>query len=263
MTKECDIFFVAFKNPALSPENSVIALLPNKCVRQLAVVNSQTMNNFTKDEARVLGVLVEKALTTPGQYPLTLNSLVSGCNQRSNRLPILNLDENRVIAALDSLKAKDLAREVMLANSRVTKFRHTAKETLGISISELVVLTELLLRGPQSLGEIRGRASRMHPLESLEVVQSILDHLSSKDQPMVREVAPVPGSRAKRFAQLLCPNAHPVEATTASNSSDTSPTTASSNSNSRDLERRISVLERELKELSSAVKVITHSLGAH
>ena len=119
------------------------------------------MISLTKDEARVIGVLVEKALTTPGQYPLTLNSLVSGCNQRSNRLPILNLDENRIITALDSLKAKELAREVMLASSRVTKFRHTAKETLEISISELVVIAELLLRGPQTLGEIRGRLGRL------------------------------------------------------------------------------------------------------
>ena len=117
------------------------------------------MNNLTKDEARVLGVLVEKALTTPGQYPMTLNSLVSGCNQRSNRLPILKLDENRVMAALDSLKVKDFVREVMLASSRVTKFRHTTKETLGISISELVVLAELLLRGPQTPGH-RGAPGR-------------------------------------------------------------------------------------------------------
>ncbi|MCH8825126.1 MAG: DUF480 domain-containing protein [Planctomycetes bacterium] len=218
------------------------------------------MINLTKDEARVIGVLVEKALTTPGQYPLTLNSLVSGCNQRSNRLPILNLDENRVIAALDSLKAKDLAREVMLASSRVTKFRHTTKETLEISISELVVLAELLLRGPQTLGEIRGRASRMHPLESLEVVQSILDHLSNRDQPMVRDVAPAPGSRAKRFAQLLCPDAHPIEAASSASSS-TSPTTAAHNNS--ELEKRIETLERELKELRSAINTITQSLGAH
>ena len=225
----------------------------------MAVVEFLTMISLTKDEARVIGVLVEKALTTPGQYPLTLNSLVSGCNQRSNRLPILNLDENRIITALDSLKAKELAREVMLASSRVTKFRHTAKETLEISISELVVIAELLLRGPQTLGEIRGRASRMHPLESLEVVQSVLDHLSNRDQPMVREVAPAPGSRAKRYAQLLCPAAHPIEAAT-SDSSSTSPTTASCNS--IDIEERIASLEREVKELRSAINAITHSLSA-
>ena len=218
------------------------------------------MNNLTKDEARVLGVLVEKALTTPGQYPLTLNSLVSGCNQRSNRLPILTLDEDRVIAALDSLKAKELAREVLLASSRVTKFRHTSKETLEISINELVVITELLLRGPQTLGEIRGRASRMHPLESLEVVQSILDHLSDKDLPMVREVAPAPGSRAKRFAQLLCPDAHPIEAAITVASSSTSPARAASDC--RDLEKRVESLERELKQLRCAVNAITYSLDA-
>lgn len=215
------------------------------------------MINLNNDEARVLGVLVEKACTTPGQYPLTLNSLVSGCNQRSNRLPILNLDENRVITALDGLRGKELAREVMLASSRVTKFRHTSKETLGISISELVVLAELLLRGPQTLGEIRGRASRMHPLESLEVVQAILDHLSNMDQPMIREVAPAPGSRAKRFAQLLCPDAHPIEAVAVSDNS--SPTTTIDN----DLEKRVASLEREVNELRSAISAITHSLGSH
>ena len=99
----------------------------------------------------------------------------------------------------------------------------------------------------------------MHPLESLEVVQSILDHLSSRDQPMVREVAPAPGSRAKRFAQLLCPAAHPIEAAT-SDSSSTSPTTASCNS--IDIEERIASLEREVKELRSAINAITHSLSA-
>ena len=142
----------------------------------------------------------------------------------------------------------------------MTKFRHTTKETLEISISELVVLAELLLRGPQTLGEIRGRASRMHPLESLEVVQSILDHLSNRDQPMVREVAPAPGSRAKRFAQLLCPDAHPIDAAATATSS-TTPTAGPNNSS--DLEKRIESLERKLKELRNAINAITQSLGAH
>jgi len=164
---------------------------------------------LTPIECRVLGTLIEKALTVPGQYPLTLNSMVNGCNQRSNREPVTDLDEDMVLTAIDGLRAKGFAREVSMEGSRVAKFRHVAREALEIGAAELAVLTELLLRGPQTVGELRGRASRMHPLESLEVVQAVLDSLRSRPAPLVKRLPPAPGSRAERFCQLLCPELHP------------------------------------------------------
>jgi hypothetical protein len=166
---------------------------------------------LTPHESRVLGVLLEKAHTTPGQYPLTLNAILSGCNQKSNRHPVTSLTEDDALAALDGLREKELAREVMMSGSRVAKFRHNARDTLELTTSQLVVLAELLLRGPQTVGELRGRATRMHPLESIEVVRKILDELMSRQPTMVQRLEPAPGSRAERFAQLLCPDLHPLD----------------------------------------------------
>ena len=179
------------------------------------------MPTLTADEIRVLGVLIEKALTTPAQYPLSLNAAVVGCSQKNNRSPVGDYTEDRVYDAIDGLKAKGLAREAMLSGSRVAKFRQVALEGLKVSMTELVVLAELMLRGPQTLGEIRGNASRMHPIESLESCQAVLDALAHRPAdtggvggvvmgPLVKELAPPPGSRARLFAQLLCPNAHPI-----------------------------------------------------
>jgi len=176
---------------------------------------------LTRHEARVLGVLVEKAHTTPAQYPLTLNALTTGSNQKSNRHPTLSLTDEQVFDAVDGLRQKLLSREVMMTGSRVTKYRHLARETLEVSTSELVVLTELMLRGPQTVGEIRGRASRMHPIESLDVANNLLDSLMRREPPLVQSFPPAPGSRAARFAQMLCREAPP-----ASGPSAAAPTTA-------------------------------------
>ena len=172
---------------------------------------------LTPDEIRVLGVLVEKALTTPAQYPLSLNAVVVGCSQKNNRMPVAEYTEDRVYDALDGLKAKGLAREAMLSGSRVAKFRQVGLEALKVSLPELVLLTELMLRGPQTVGELRGNASRMHAFDSLETCQQALDGLMRRTAeagglipgPLVRELPPPPGSRARLFAQLLSPEAHP------------------------------------------------------
>jgi len=171
------------------------------------------MIQLTADESRVLGVLVEKAMTTPAQYPLTLNAVISGANQRSNRDPVTSLSEDRVLDALDSLRTKKLAAEVVLSGSRVAKYKHDARAVLEVDSNELAVLTELLLRGPQTIGELRGRASRMVALEDLEVVRNVLDHLARRDEPLVESVDPLPGSRARRWAQRLSPNLHAVSRT--------------------------------------------------
>lgn len=161
-------------------------------------------------EARVLGVLIEKALTTPDQYPLSLNALVSGCNQKSNRDPLMLVSEAEARLTIDGLRMKHLAGITHPSGARVERYTHAAAETLGLPRPSLAVLAELLLRGPQAPGELRGRASRMAPIDSLEALQEILDRLQAKG--LSEERRPAPGSRAPRIAQLLAPTAHPEDA---------------------------------------------------
>ena len=171
------------------------------------------MSKLLPDECRVLGTLIEKAMTTPGQYPLSLNSLVTGVNQKNNRDPVVEVDEDGAMRAVDGLRAKGLARDVTFTGSRVEKFRHTAGEGLDLRPPELAILAELLLRGPQTVGELRGRASRMQAFDSLEAVEGVLQGLSTRSEPnfpMVRELPPAPGSRAPRWMQLLCEDLHPI-----------------------------------------------------
>jgi uncharacterized protein YceH (UPF0502 family) len=168
------------------------------------------MTSLLPDEARAFGTLIEKAQTVPAQYPLTLNSLLLGINQRSNRDPVVELDEGRVLDAIDGLRAKGFAREVAMTGSRVPKFRHLGREALEISAGELAILAELLLRGPQTAAELRSRGSRMHPIESAEVAAALLDSLRQRPSPLLEELPPIPGTRATRFRQLLCPDLHPL-----------------------------------------------------
>lgn len=206
------------------------------------------MLRLTANECRVLGVLIEKAQTTPQQYPLTLNGLTLGCNQKNNREPVTNLSEEQVLEALDALRSKGLAREVMLSGSRVEKFRHVAREVLDVDTNQLVLLAELMLRGPQTVGELRGRASRMHPLETTEIVKNILDSLASRPEPLVRELPAAPGDRAPRYAQLLCPDLHPLDAAPAP------PQTARTSPQEPDLVHRVERLEAEVARLGEILK---------
>jgi uncharacterized protein YceH (UPF0502 family) len=160
-------------------------------------------------EARVFGVLVEKDLTTPDQYPLTLNSITLGANQKSNRDPVLDLMEGDVYAALQKLIRKGLAGSVHPVGSRVEKFRHNGEPVLKIETPQLAIMAELLMRGPQQPGELRARASRMAPIESLPALLEMLKPLI--EMGFVVRLDPSPGSRAERYAQRLAPNAHPIE----------------------------------------------------
>jgi uncharacterized protein YceH (UPF0502 family) len=169
------------------------------------------MLELTPDECRVLGCLVEKAMTTPGQYPLTLNALVAACSQKSNRDPVEDYDEDRVLDAVDGLRRKGLVREAMLSGSRVTKYRHVARETIEVATCELTLLTELLLRGPQTVGELRSRAARLHEFESTDAVELSLKTLEEHTPPLAKRLAPAPGSRAPRWAQTLCATLHPLD----------------------------------------------------
>lgn len=153
-----------------------------------------------KAERRVLGVLVEKAKTTPENYPLTLASLVAGSNQKSNRAPQMQLDEDDVSMALDRLRALGAVREVQ-GSGRVNKFRHAAYEWLGVDAPGAAVMAELLLRGPQTAGELRARASRMHDFPELDSLLEVLNRLQTAG--LVQPLTP-PG-RGQTFAHALYP----------------------------------------------------------
>lgn len=152
-------------------------------------------------EARILGVLVEKEFTTPEGYPLSLNALVNGCNQKSNRDPTVSYTEQTVNEALLRLRMHRIVREMHTAGARVVKFAHSARDVLEVDDKELAVLAELLLRGGQTHGELRGRVKRMTPVESLAELAVILSKLQSRG--MTCSLPPVAGSRAGRVGHLL------------------------------------------------------------
>jgi uncharacterized protein len=154
-------------------------------------------------EARVLGALVEKEITTPDYYPLSLNALVNACNQKSNREPFMNLDEDAVRRALRSLNELALARSASSADSRVAKYEHRLQEAYNFTRHETAILCELLLRGPQTPGELRSRAERMHRFDDLGVVHSTLNRLMERQPPLVKMLARQPGTKEVRYAHLL------------------------------------------------------------
>ncbi len=224
------------------------------------------MLQLTPAESRVLGVLIEKALTTPDQYPLSLNALVAGCNQKNNRDPVLSMTDDEAFEALESLRGKQLVVRVDVANSRVHRYKQTAVETLRARTGEVAVLAELLLRGPQTLGELRGRASRMHPLDSLDAIKDVLRALTERPEPFVRQIAPVPGSRAERFVQLLCPDLHPPDVSAPASSPSMSPSTPGATPTGRaqaspELSERVERLEGEVASLRQMVTRLAEALG--
>jgi uncharacterized protein YceH (UPF0502 family) len=164
-------------------------------------------------KARVLGALLEKEITTPDYYPLSLNSLVNACNQKSNRDPVMNLDEESVRDALRTLHDNSLARSVSAADSRVTKYEHRLQEAFNFDRREAALFCELLLRGPQTPGELRTRAERMHEFDDLNEVQSALQRLMIREPPVVKVLARQPGTKESRYMHLLSGDANPVIST--------------------------------------------------
>ena len=160
--------------------------------------------NLTTLEARILGCLVEKELATPEYYPLTLNALMAACNQKNNRDPEMLLSTDEIAKGLAGLQYdKKLVGTYSGAGSRVVKYTHRLLETLGVDTPELAILCELLLRGPQTPGELRGRASRMHPFASPAEVRTVLDALAARPEPYVVELPRAAGCKENRFAHTL------------------------------------------------------------
>jgi uncharacterized protein YceH (UPF0502 family) len=217
------------------------------------------MVQLTPDECRVLGVLVEKAHTVASQYPMSLNAITTGCNQKSNRNPVVSFDEDRVIRALESLRDKGLVLFADTISSRVMKYRHHCREVLAVGTNELVVLTELMLRGPQTAGEIRTRASRMHALGSLEELRNLLQFMMDREEPLIRRIPPAPGSRAERFVQLLCPDLHLIEQ--AAGPALPAAATPQAPQAAPELAGRVERLEGEVARLRRVVEHLARALG--
>ncbi len=154
-------------------------------------------------EARVLGSLVEKQLTTPEYYPLTLNALTAACNQKSNREPVMSLGETELLAAIDSLREKNLVYLYYGSTSRTVKYKHMLPNVFDLDPAGTAVIALLLLRGPQTVGELRGRSDRLYEFGGLDEVQAALDDLANRNEPLVLRLERQPGQKESRYAHLL------------------------------------------------------------
>jgi len=203
---------------------------------------------LSESEVRVLGSLVEKDITTPDYYPLSLNALVNACNQKNNRDPVMSLDENAVRDALDCLQERRMAGPAGGADSRVTKYEHRLQEVFNFTRPEIALIGVLLLRGPQTPGELRGRAERMHRFEALDDVQSTLQRLMQREPPLVKMLPRQAGTKEARYAHLFAGDVEGFEA----------PAVAAAAPHNADrvarLEEEVGELRRELNELKDQVE---------
>ena len=214
---------------------------------------------LTEIETRVLGSLIEKDITTPDYYPLSLNALVNACNQKNNREPVMTLDESAVRDALASLQEKRLAGPASGADSRVTKFEHRLQEVFNFDRREIAVVCVLLLRGPQTPGELRSRTDRMYHFEALEDVVSTLDRLAQRDPPLARILPRQPGTKESRYMHLFSgePPEQAILAETTSVARGLLPATAVANSTAD----RVAALEEEVATLRAELSEIHQQLA--
>jgi uncharacterized protein len=209
---------------------------------------------LTEIETRVLGALIEKDITTPDYYPLSLNALVNACNQKNNRDPVMTLDESAVRDALATLQEKRLAGPASGADSRVTKFEHRLQEAFNFDRREIAIICVLLLRGPQTPGELRSRTDRMYRFEALEDVVSTLDRLAHRDPPLLSMLPRQPGTKESRYAHLF--SGEPPEQ--ASVAWALMPANADGGSTSD----RITALETEVSRLRAELSEVQQQLAA-
>ena len=195
------------------------------------------MRRLTAIEARVLGVLVEKQATVPDTYPLSLNALVAGCNQKTARDPVMSAGDADVLTAIDGLKSLSLVFEG--SGSRVVKFEHNAGRVLGVPGQSVALLATLMLRGPQTAAELRLNCERLHRFADISSVEGFLDELADKEPPRVSKMARAPGSREPRWAHLLCGDA-PLPSVALE---------AAAPSHLAQLEARVAVLEEQVAAL--------------
>jgi uncharacterized protein len=212
--------------------------------------------------ARVLGALIEKGLATPQQYPLTVNALQAACNQTSNREPVVDYDETTVLAALDELKDQKLVRFVLPSHGRsVVRYRQVLDETLALDAKQCAVLAVLLLRGPQTIGELRIRTERMATFDSLEEIDHELDLLHAREEPLTQNVGRRPGQKEERWATTLVPAPDPGEALASSRAGGAATTAAASDSVIDDLRSELAELKAEVADLRHELAELRDSLG--
>lgn len=200
-------------------------------------------------ETRILGCLLEKERITPENYPLSLNSLTAACNQSTNRDPITAYDARTVETGLDGLRQKKLAVMIMSAGSRVAKFRHELLNHFDLSPREVALLCALLLRGPQTLGELRSRTERMQFFDSLEQVESFLADLARGESPLVRVLPARPGQKERRYVQLLSGEPIVPESAEENESPPAEAGSAMDTSRLQAVEQQVAELKAELRDL--------------
>ena len=211
---------------------------------------------LTPVEARVLATLMEKARTVPDSYPLTLNSLVTGCNQKSSRDPVMEVSEGEAQEALDSLRLKTLS--VQISSTRSTRWEHNFPRGIGVPDQSAVLLALLMLRGPQTAGELRINSERWHRFADISSVEAFLDELRERSEekggPLVVQLPRAPGAREQRWAHLLC---GPVDISALATAS----ASTGAGSNASALQQRVDALEAEVAQLRATVAMLCESLG--
>ncbi|MDM7920674.1 MAG: YceH family protein [Pyrinomonadaceae bacterium] len=205
------------------------------------------ITTINETEARILGSLVEKQLTTPEYYPLTMNSLTAACNQKSNRDPVTSLSESEISSAIDSLRDKNLVYLFYGSTSRAVKYKHMLPQVYELDAAAVAVITLLLLRGPQTAGEIRGRADRLHEFGNILEVQETLDELAKRPEPLVIKLKRMPGQKEARYAHLLS-----GEVDTEALAARPEKPAAGSNDRIEKLEQEVERLANELAEMKES-----------
>ena len=211
--------------------------------------------NLSEIEVRVLGSLIEKDITTPDYYPLSLNALVNACNQKNNREPVMALNEDRVRQALSTLQEKRMAGPAGGADSRVTKYEHRLQEVFNFDRRETAVICVLLLRGPQTPGELRGRTDRVYRFDALDDVQATLHKLMDRQPPLVRVLPRPPGTKESRYVHLFAGDTFPPLTPETANSRVR--TESSDEQRIANLEAEVAALKRDFQELKRQVSEFT------
>jgi hypothetical protein len=214
---------------------------------------------LTEIETRALGSLIEKDITTPDYYPLSLNALVNACNQKNNRDPVMTLGEEAVREALATLQEKRLAGPASGADSRVTKYEHRLQEVFNFDRREIAVLCVLLLRGPQTPGELRTRTERMYHFEALDDVVSTLDRLSQREPPLSAVLPRQPGTKESRYTHLFSGEPEGSDGVSVARAPSPANLTTGSTSTTSD---RVTRLEEEVRNLRHELSEVQQQLAA-
>ena len=211
-------------------------------------------------ETRVLGSLIEKDITTPDYYPLSLNALVNACNQKNNRDPVMTLEEETVRRALNTLQEKRLAGPASGADSRVTKFEHRLQEVFNFDRREIAVVCVLLLRGPQTPGELRSRTERMYQFEALDDIISTLDRLAQREPSLARVLPRQPGMKESRYTHLF--SGEPTVSDVTGTESVASRVSSPANAGTTSVIDRLASLEEEVAHLRQELAEVQQQLAA-